>query len=166
MRGANCCVAQFLFLACLFVVGCAHTHDVSTTADYKPWIGKTVHVVEGRYTIFSATWRPYFMEGVDSYSTYPIVAKVPEGYPVVIEAVKRTEGRYLFPSVMPFTHDQLILSMEHPGKKDKRIKVWSEINYVEPFKDKEGHKVEYPFGYLPPPRANQSPRPMEDQPCK
>jgi len=164
LRG-NCCVLQLLFFSCLFVTGCAYTRDVSTTAEYKPWIGKTVQTVGPRgHNIFSPTWGPYFMDWVDGYSDYPIVAKVPEGYPVVIEAVKRTEGRYLMGNI-PFTHDQLILSMEHPREKNKRIRVWSEINYVEPFKDKEGHKVELPYGFpLPPPRPNQSPRPMEDQP--
>jgi hypothetical protein len=158
MRGANCWVAQFLFLACLFATGCAHTRDVSTTAEYKPWIGKTVQAVGGGYNIFSPAWGPYFMDYVDGYNGYPIVAKVPEGYPVVIEAVKRTEGRHLMGNTT-FAHDQLILSMEHPREKNKRIRVWSEINYVEPFKDKEGYTVWLCGLPLPSPRANQSPPP-------
>ncbi len=144
MRGANFCVAQFLLLACLFATGCAQTRDVSTVAEYKPWIGKTVQTVGPRgYNIFSPTWGPYFMDSFDGYNGYPIVAKIPNGYPVIIEAVRRTEGRYLMGN-MPFRHDQLILSMEHPGEKNKRITVWSEINSVEPFRDKEGYKVEFP----------------------
>src|SRR5262249_13920733 len=129
----------------LCVAGCAHTRDVSATTEYKPWIGKTVQVTGPRdYNIFAPTLGAYFMDSADGYNGYPIVAKVPEGYPVVIEAVKRTEGRYLMGN-MPFTHDQLILSMERPGEKGKRITVWSEINSVEPFKDRVGHKIDLDF---------------------
>jgi hypothetical protein len=144
MRGVNCSIPRLFVVASLSAAGCAYTRDVSTTAEYKPWIGKTVPTVGPRgYNVFSPTLGPYFMEWADGYGDYPIVAKIPEGYPVVIEAAKRTEGRYLMGNI-PFTHDQLILSMEHPEKKNQRIRVWSEINYVEPFKDKKGEKWTFP----------------------
>jgi hypothetical protein len=145
MRRANGLVAQSALFACLALAGCAHTRDVSATAEYKPWIGKTVRAAgDHGYNVFSPPREPYVMHYVDGYNGYPIVAKIPDGYPVVIEAVKRTEGRYLMGD-MPFIHDQLILSMQHPGEKGKRLTVWSEVEYVEPFKDKKGHKVFPPW---------------------
>jgi hypothetical protein len=105
--------------------------------EYQPWIGKTVAVVGPRdYNVFAPSWGPYFMHWVDGYNGYPIVAKLPVGYPVVIKAIKRTEGTLLIGG--PFVHDDLMLSVADPSHLDKRITVWSEINFVEPFKDKQG----------------------------
>lgn len=144
MRVVNRCLVQYVVLAGFFCAGCAHTRDVSSASEYKPWIGKTVRAVGSRgYNIFSPTWGPYFLDTSASYNNYPVVGKVPEGHPVVITAVKRTQGRYLI-GTSPFTHDQLVLSMEHPSKKNRRIFVRAEINYVEPFRGMEGHKVESP----------------------
>ena len=138
MRVRISAFAWFGFLACFLALGCAHTYDVSTTAEYQPWIGKTVQVVGPRgYNVFSPTWGPCFLDSADGFNSYPILAKLPEGYPVVIEAVKRTKGRYLVGN-MPFTHDELILSMAHPADGTKRIRAWAELNFVEPFKDKKG----------------------------
>jgi hypothetical protein len=139
MRSKKDSVALFVLFACFLSVGCAHTRDLSATDEYRPWIGKTVRMAWPRsFNVFSPIWGPDFIHWFDGYNGYPIIAKVPEGYPVVIEAVKRTEGRYLMVDVA-FTHDRLILSLEHPDQKGKRITVWSELNFVEPFKYKEGY---------------------------
>jgi hypothetical protein len=140
-------------LACVGSSGCAHTRDISSTSEYKPWIGKTVKLCDSRkYNVFAPSGGAYFISGVDGYNGYPILATAPDGYPVVIEAVKKTEGRYVIGG--PFTHVWLVLSMEKPGETNKRIKVHSELNYVEPFRDKQGH-VLHNFQDLPRAPANE-----------
>ncbi len=121
-------------------VGCAHTQDVSNTPEYKPWIGKTVCLTR-QGNVFSPTWSPYFLDGCDGYCNYPKVATLPEGYPVVIQAVMHTDGKYLLNTRIGYTEDQLLLSIELPGKEKKRITVWSDLNYVEPFQNKESHSM-------------------------
>lgn len=124
----------------LATAGCCSTRDVSTTAEYAPWIGKTVTLAgSGGYNVFAPPMMPLFISPANFiYGTYPIVAKLPDGYPVVIQAVKRTEGRYLIGDI-PFRTDEFVLSMEDPAAKGKRMIIWSELNYVEPFKTKQGH---------------------------
>jgi hypothetical protein len=129
----NC--SSGLLLGLCTCVGCAHTQDLSNTPEYKPWIGKTVSLTR-QENVFSPTWSPCFLSGYDSYRDYHKVATLPGGYPVVIEAVKRTEGRFLL-TPGGYIDDQLVLSIELPGKATKRITVWSDLGYVEPFRDKE-----------------------------
>ena len=121
--------------------GCAHTRDISSTPEYQPWIGKTVPLRESQqnYNIFDRGWHSYYISTMASYFGYPIVATLPPRSPVVIEAVKETKGIYLIGG--PYTDINLILSMEHPSKKNKRIKVHSDLNDVEPFRDFKGHKI-------------------------
>jgi hypothetical protein len=121
--------------------GCAHTRDISSTPQYKPWIGKTVKLRDGpqNYNIYAPTWHSYFINTSASYSDYPIVANLPRGYPVIIDAVKETKGIYLIGG--PYTHVHSVLSMELPNKKKKWIKVHSELDDVEPFRDRKGHKL-------------------------
>ncbi len=91
------------------------------------------------YNIFDRGWHSYFIDTAASYYDYPIVATFPQGYPVVIEAVKETKGISVIGG--PYTQINLVLSMEHPSKKNKRIKVYSNLDYVEPFRDLKGHKI-------------------------
>lgn len=128
-------------LVCLSTGGCAHTQDLSSTPEYKPWIGKTVRLRSWPqdYKVFAPRWGPYFISTSEREPEGPIVARLPQGYPVVIEAVKETNGIYLIGG--PYTHVHLVLSMEHPAEKNKRIKVQSDLNDVEPFQDRHCHKL-------------------------
>jgi hypothetical protein len=121
--------------------GCAHTRDISSTPQYKPWIGKTVSLRSElqNYNVFAPTSDLYFISTAASYAGYPIVATLPQGYPVVIDAVKETKGVYLIGG--PYTHVRLVLSIELPNKKSKWIKVHSELNDVEPFRNRKGHTL-------------------------
>jgi hypothetical protein len=135
-------VAVLGILICLDTSGCAHTRDLSSAPEYKPWIGKTVKLSgQKTYNIFAPRWQSPFIDSAASYSNYPILARFPEGYPVVIDAVKETKGTYYV--VGPYTGVYLILSMELPGNKNKRIKVKSELNNVEPFRDRKGFKLDH-----------------------
>ena len=118
-------------LVCLGMGGCANTRDISSTPEYKPWIGKTVKLADPRgYNVFAPNFAPYFISTADGDNGYPIVAKLPDGYPVVIEAVNKTEGRYLIGNI-PFWEVRLVLSVEIPGEKSKkRIRAYSELNCV------------------------------------
>ena len=131
-------------LACLGIAGCAHTRDISSTPEYKPWIGKKVNLNEGNgYNVFAPPFGSRFISQYAGYGGYPIVAKVPAGYPVVIEAVKETKGRYLIGDI-PYTHVQLVLSLQDPAEKEKRLTVHSELDDVRPFKNKKGYSLEFP----------------------
>jgi hypothetical protein len=128
-------------LAAVGIGGCAHTRDISSMPQYKPWIGKTVKLRSGpqNYNVFAPTRHSYFIDTSASFANYPIVANLPQGYPVVIKAVKETKGIYLIGG--PYTSINLVLSMEHPGQKNKWIKVDSKLNDVEPFQDRKWHKL-------------------------
>ncbi len=121
-----------------------HTRDVSSTPEYKLWIGKTVNL-EGAngYNVFSPTFGSRFISSYYGYNGYPIVAKLPDGYPVVIEAVKETKTRYLMTDIRD-TRVELVLSLQDPVEKSKRLTVYSELNAVKPFKNKEGYSLEFP----------------------
>jgi hypothetical protein len=134
-------LAVLAALVCLTTGGCAHTRDLSATPEYQPWIGKTVRLCSWPqdYNVFAPRWQPQFISTAASYSDYPIIATLPQGYPVVIEAVKETNGIYLIGG--PYTHVHLVLSMEHPTEKSQRIKAGADLNDVEPFQDRQCHKL-------------------------
>ena len=141
MRNAKSCVARLLFFACFFAAGCAHTRDISSTPEYKPWVGKAVNLCgPGDYNVMAPKWSAYYLLGANVDDGSPILGKVREKPNVIIEAVKETKGTYLIGG--PYTHVHLILSMEHPTEKNRRIRVVSELNYVEPFRDRVGHKLD------------------------
>jgi hypothetical protein len=125
----------------LGTTGCAHTRDISSAPQFKPWIGKTVKLRDWpqNYNVFAPPLHSYFINTSASYCGYPIVANLPPGYPVVIDAVKETKGIYLIGG--PYTHVQLALSLELPNEKNKWVKVHSELDDVEPFRDRKGHKL-------------------------
>jgi hypothetical protein len=134
-------LAVLPILVCLSTGGCASTRDLSSTPEYQPWIGKTVRLCSSpqNYNVFVPRGQPPFISTAASYCGYPIIATLPEGCPVVIEAVKETNGMYLIGG--PYTHLQLVLSMEHPSEKNKRIKARSDLNDVEPFRDRKCKKL-------------------------
>ncbi len=140
MRIRNCSFIPFVLLACLSEVGCALTRDVDVSDDpkYKPWIGKTVPLVGPRdLNIFEERSGSYFLSYFDGIDRKPIIAKLPIGYPVVIEAVKLHDGGTISG---PNTYPLVILSMEHPNEKSKRIWVSSDLDFVEPFQ-----RILWPF---------------------
>jgi hypothetical protein len=133
MRTRGSSFIPFVLLACLSEVGCAHTRDVDVSDDpkYKPWIGKTVPVVGDSLSIFEDRRGYLLFFSSDVIDGKPGIAKLPIGYPVVIEAVKLVDGGTI---MGPNTYPEVILSMEHPNEKSKRILVRSGLNFVEPFR--------------------------------
>ncbi len=121
--------------------GCAHTRDLSSTSEYKPWIGKTVRLRSWpqNYNVFAPGGQSQFISTAATECCYPIIATLPEGYPVVIEAVKETDGIYLIGG--RYSRVRLVLSMEHPAEKNKRIEAQSDLNDVEPFQDRKCVKL-------------------------
>jgi hypothetical protein len=129
-------------LICVGIAGCTHTRDVSSMPEYKPWIGKEVSLTgPGEYHVVAPKWSAYYLEPANVVPDCPILGKVSMERKVIIEAVNETKGTYLIGG--PFTRVHLILSTEHPLEKNKRIRVESELNYVEPFRDRVGHTLDW-----------------------
>jgi hypothetical protein len=92
------------------------------------------------YKVFVPRQGPYFISTSEREPEGPMVARLPQGYPVVIEAVKEEKGIYLIGG--PYTLVRLVLSMEHPVEKNKPITAQSDLNDVEPFQDRKCLEVD------------------------
>jgi hypothetical protein len=127
----------------LLASGCTTTRDVSSAPEYKQWIGRPVELSSpGEYAILAPKWSRYYLGLADSnVDNDPILGRVAEGQKVIIQSVKETKGNMLIGG--PYTHVHLILTMEHPVEKNKRITVESQLNYVAPFKDRDGFRMDY-----------------------
>jgi hypothetical protein len=122
-----------LLVLSALVCGCSHTRDLSSTPEYRPWIGQTVKLTSpGDYNIYSQIWGPNLLYAYDD-SERPLLGKVSGGASAVIEAVTETKATLLIGG--DYTNYHVLLSMQSPSEPAKRIRVKAWLSAVEPFKD-------------------------------
>jgi hypothetical protein len=104
--------------------GCRHIEDVSAAAPYAGMIGATYRLCpEAELLREGGPGRGYdiVIHRYHGHSDKWVVATLPEGWPIRVEAVKRETGRTLLGD-LPFDERWAIVSLDDPRTPSRRIR--------------------------------------------
>jgi hypothetical protein len=103
--------------------GCSHVRDISDVPPYAKQVGVSYCLTSEAELLKEGTLLPSYSVVFERYrgsSDDWVVAKLPEGYPVKVESIKRVEGRTLIGDI-PFKEEYAIVSLAHPKQSELRI---------------------------------------------
>ncbi len=122
MNAARLWVPGSLLL--LVAAGCRQVRDISAAPPYSAWVGARYCLKCEAELLNEGTLLPSYsvcFERLRGSSDGWVVCKLPEGYPVKVEAVKRVTGRTLIGDI-PFTEEYAVISLDHPTRPGSRIR--------------------------------------------
>jgi hypothetical protein len=97
---------------------------VSNHPAYAEHVG-AIHTLTREGELWNrATLWPAYEIVIAPYQGYPedwVVAKLPKGFPVKVESIKREEGRLLIGD-MPYWEEYAVVSFDHPDHPEQRIR--------------------------------------------